>query len=247
MAETRELTQEELTKVRAETEKVLVEKARLEAETEKLKEEARKANIDANAAAIAFTKLEREEKRILADNEYHNVYTFTSDVNDNSVQTCMKTLNVWRRNNPGCDIELVFSSPGGGVLAGMALYDYLQMLRREGHKITTVCLGMAASMAGILLQAGDVRAVGKESYILIHQIATMAYGKIGDIEDEVVFINMIQDRVIDIFAERARQANANGTAAHPLTKAQFKKKWERKDWWVSSDQALDWGIVDKVL
>lgn len=159
----------------------------------------------------------------------------------------MKQLNVWRRNDPGCEIELVITSPGGSVISGMALYDYIQTLRREGHKVTTIALGMAASMGGILLQAGDVRAMGKEAVILIHEISTVAWGKATDLIDELSLVNIFQNRILDIFAERAAEAGVNGTASDPMTRKEFAKKWNRTDWWVDSASALKWGIVDKLV
>ena len=63
-------------------------------------------------------------------------------------------------------MEIVFSSPGGGIISGFELFDFMQDLRSKGHKITTGSLGYAASMAGILLQAGDVRWIGHQSWMI---------------------------------------------------------------------------------
>ncbi len=75
------------------------------------------------------------------------MYAFNDPVSSSSVGACISQLNIWTRTDPGCDIEIIFNSPGGGVIDGMALYDYLQTLRRAGHKLTTVTFGMAASRA----------------------------------------------------------------------------------------------------
>jgi ATP-dependent Clp endopeptidase proteolytic subunit ClpP len=184
---------------------------------------------------INLAKARRQEKEILADNKYHHVYAFNDDVNATTVGNCISQLNVWSRNDPKCDIEVIFNSPGGGVIMGLALFDYLQTLRRKGHRLTTGTMDMAASMAGILLQAGDVHYIGKESFVLIHEISTGAIGKIGEIEDTVKFVKKIQKRVIRIFAERS-----NKNAAY------FEKHWLRQDWWLSSDECSDIGIVDEV-
>ena len=210
-------------------------KRKLNAEADHAEAEAQIARAQAIAAEIGQRDLERKETDYLAGNKFHHVYAFNDAVGSSSVGACISQLNIWSRTEPGCDIEIIFNSPGGSVIDGMALYDYFQTLRRAGHKLTTVTYGMAASMAGILLQAGDVRVIGAESYVLIHEISTMAIGKIGDLEDVVEFCKKIQKRVIDIFATRS-----NKPASY------FEKHWRRKDWWLSSDECVKIGIVDEV-
>lgn len=210
-------------------------KRKLNAEAEHAEAEAQIARAQAIAAEIGQRDLERKELDYLAGNKFHHVYAFNDIVSSSSVGACISQLNIWSRTEPNCDIEIIFNSPGGAVIDGMALYDYLQTLRRKGHKLTTVSFGMAASMAGILLQAGDVRVIGAESYVLIHEISTMAIGKIGDLEDVVEFCKKIQRRVIDIFATRA-----NKPASY------FEKHWRRKDWWLDSSECLKIGLVDEV-
>jgi ATP-dependent protease ClpP protease subunit len=128
----------------------------------------------------------------------------------------------------------------------MDLFDFIMELRRENHYITTAARGYAASMGGILLQAGSKRVMGKEAYILIHEVSTWAGGKVGEIEDEYLFLKKISERVVGIFADRAKEAGANGTASKPITKAQIEKNWNRKDWWLDSAEALRLGIVDEL-
>jgi ATP-dependent Clp endopeptidase proteolytic subunit ClpP len=190
--------------------------------------EAEQAEIEAREAA------DEERSRKAADS-FHHVYAFTSQVDATTVKSCIRQLSEWDRNDPTCDMEIIFDSPGGSVISGMHLYDYIQILRAKGHKTTTTTLGMAASMAGILLQAGDVRVMGAESYLLIHEIASVADGKIGEIEDEMVLLHKMQDRVARIFAKRSK-----------LTAAEIKRRWRRKDWWLDSEAALKLELVDEV-
>ena len=178
----------------------------------------------------------REE---MARNKYHHVYHFTDSVSASSVRACMDQLTVWMRTADDEEkqpITIVFSSPGGSVVEGMALWDYIQQVRRAGHHVTTHTIGYAASMAGILLQAGDVRTMGAEAYILVHEVSAAAVGKIGEMEDEMKFLKMISSRVLDIFAARTK-----------LTKRQLDARWRRKDWWLSSSDALKLGFVDEVI
>jgi len=217
------------------------------AEARKLEAEAEAAELGTQRARIETEKaLEAEAKR-KAGNEFLHIYDFATPVADASVATAIQTLNQWSRLCPDCDITIQFCSPGGEAIAGMRLFDFILDLRARGHKVTTEAWGYAASMAGILLQAGTVRRCGAESWILIHQITAAVRGKIGEIDDEVEFIHKMGDRVLDIFATRAREAAENGTAKKALSRAQFAKRWERKDWWLSSKEALEFGVVDEVF
>lgn len=223
------------------------------AEALKFEAEAFKANSEAAQAVCALKdqqidlrQKERIEKELLALDTYNYTYRFSSAVDDGTVKTCLDKLTFWHRTNPTADIEIIFNSPGGSVFAGMDLFDYIVQLRGEGHAVTTVTRGYAASMGGILLQAGSKRVMGKEAYILIHEVSTWAGGKVGEIEDEYNFLKKISERVVGIFAERAKEAGANGTATHPITAAQVRKNWNRTDWWLDSTEAIKLGIVDEL-
>lgn len=209
--------------------------------------EARAAELDAASAEIDYQKKVEAEAERRATNKYQRIYVFDSAVTEASVSTCISQLDVWRRIDPGCTITVRFYSPGGDVLAGMYLFDYLQSLKRDGHKLLTEAYGYAASMAGILMQAGDVRRIGAESYVLLHEVQFSVRGKVGEVEDEVEFVKKISDRVLDIFAAGAKRAAEAGTATQPLSRAEFKKRWSRKDWWLTSDECLRYGIVDEIL
>ncbi len=193
------------------------------------------ANIRARAEEIALDEIERRHVDWANNDEWRHIYFFNDSITPDSVEACMAALDRWSRRDPGCDITIIINSPGGNVIAGMQLYDYIRMISRQGHHITTMALGMAASMGGILLQAGDTRVMGRETYILVHEVASVAWGKMGEIEDEVEFLHKIQDRILGIFADRTK-----------LTKAQLAKNWKRKDWWFDSTEALRDGFVDEV-
>ena len=223
--------------------------AKLEAEIKSLKLANVKAECDASKAGFEAHRasVELEEKRHAWDltqekyqrdravDEENFLYRFGSEVNSSTVSGCIKKLTQWHRTNPTADIEIIFSSPGGSIIDGFELFDFIQHLRNNGHKLTTGTLGYAASMAGILLQAGDVRWVGHQAWVMIHRAAFGVYGKTFDVEDELLFIKRIEERIIDIF-----------TARSALTKQKIKRNWDRKDWWISADQALELKLVDEV-
>ena len=179
-----------------------------------------------------------EQEKKYAGDEFHHVYRFIGNVTDESAKKCIDQLSIWSRTSKEgepCSIEIIFNSGGGSVIAGMALFDFIQELRGKDHHITTVAMGMAASMAGILLQAGDERVMGKQAYVLIHEAQFGVGGSMGQVEDEVEFVKKIQKRIVKIFAERSK-----------LTAAQINRKWKRKNWWLDSDECLKLGIVDEV-
>jgi ATP-dependent Clp endopeptidase proteolytic subunit ClpP len=179
--------------------------------------------------------LKRIDTELHATDEYHYRYAFVEAVNTASSLKCQTRLSQWHRLDPTCTMEIVFTSPGGSVVDGMALFDYIKEMQRAGHKVNTHVLGMAASMAGILLQAGDTRSMAVESWLLIHEASFSSSGKVGDVEDTTEWVKKVCERILNIF-----------TARSTCSKAFIKKNWERRDWWVSSEDALKWGFIDEI-
>ncbi len=220
-----------------------------DAEAARALADARKADAEAECQelAVELSRMElsaardADAKRLVQD-EKMQTYRFVGEVSSSSVKKCMDDLTVWSRLYPDAALTIIFQSPGGSVVDGLALWDYLAEMRENGHHITTVARGYAASMAGILLQAGDKRVMGKESWLLIHEASFGAVGSFGEVEDMVEWIKRIQNRFLDIFAERAKTS----AAPHPISRARLAKNWHRKDWWISSDEALEWGLCDEV-
>lgn len=258
--EDREPTEEERQQSKAEADKAAAEAALAKFELEmkqkmlpfELREAEAKAVTAEHTAAysadnarqvhLRTTDIERQHEWEQAHDLYHRVYQFTGAVSDATAGACMDQLNIWRRTAPGEPVEIVFNSPGGSVIAGMALFDHIQILRAEGHHVTTTTYGQAASMAGILLQAGDTRVMGRESWLLIHEASFGAMGKIGDVVDTVEWVKRVCGRILDIFTARCQGTDA----PKKLTKKQIQSNWNRKDWWISSDDALAFGLVDEV-
>ena len=226
---------------RAQSKAALAEANKDAAEAAQFQAETRQWLLDVAKTEIDLAREQHKRGKELAD-EYHHVHRFTSSVGGTSVGACMTQLATWHRLEPGCPIEIVFTSPGGEIISGMALFDYIVSLREDGHQVTTKTIGYAASMAGILLQAGDHRVMSPESWLLIHQASFGAVGDFGKVEDMVKWVDRIQERILDIFAERTKTSGAQS----PMSRAQIKRRWHRKDWWLSSDEALKWGFVDEV-
>ena len=245
----------EIARIQAETEKTLNERDMSQAALQTIKAESMRSQIAADQARLLFDQE-------LAKDRYHHVLRFSSTVFDESVDFAIDQLTVWHRMSPECDIEIVFDSPGGDVITGMDLFDYLQELKRGGHNLVTAARGMAASMGGILLQAGlptieaprSKRVMGREAHVLLHEPSTVVIGKTGEIEDEMVFLRAVQDRVLGIFAAGSKYAFERGTSEMALTAEQFAEGdkslgilgWKRRDWWLNSDDCLKYGIVDEL-
>ncbi len=213
------------------------------AEADKFKKEAAKWGYDAEYERLNLAEKQRKENDILASDQYNRVYNFLDDVSDASVSSCMSVMSRWSRLTPKCDITLILTSPGGSIISGMALFDFLLDLRKKGHKLITISRGYSASMAGIILQAGTERIAGKQSWLLIHQASFGTIGKLGDVEDRVEWIKAVCERILDIFAERAAAATKKDVRK---VRAFIKKNWERKDFWISSDEALKHGFIDRI-
>lgn len=230
------MSEEPIPQLQARTpEEVEADIERTKAETKKIGAETRKAEAEALMAELESRAEFRKREREKTSDEENFLYRFSGEVSKNSVTNCMKKLTQWSRLNPKCNMEIIFSSPGGSIIDGFELFDFIQDLRNRGHKITTGSLGMAASMAGILLQAGDIRWVGGQAWIMIHRAAFGAFGKTYEIEDEVEFVKRVEERCLDIFVSRSK-----------LTKQKIKKNWDRKDWWINPDEAKELGLVDEV-
>ena len=213
-----------------------------EAEADSLSVKARQAEVELSKAEIELrfkemdltSKEEKHRKEKAVDDE-NFLYRFNGEVSGSSVQRCMTKLTEWHRINPKCNMEVIFASPGGSIIDGFELFDFIQHLRNDGHHITTGSLGYAASMAGILLQAGDTRWIGHQAWIMIHRAAFGAYGKTFEVEDEVKLVKRMEERILDIFTSRSN-----------LTRNKIKRNWDRKDWWISADEAVDLKLVDEV-
>jgi ATP-dependent Clp endopeptidase proteolytic subunit ClpP len=204
--------------------------------------EAEQAEYAAAAAAINLLDVRRSEEIFLAGSGENRLYHFNSGVSQQTADLCINQLSRWHRvdvarGNPDREYEIIFNSPGGGVTAGMALFDHIRYISSLGHKITTGSLGYAASMGAILLQAGDHRWMGKEAYLMIHEISAGTGGKVGEMKDDVKFYEMVCARIVQLFVERSGKK---------ITPTQFKKNWERIDWWIESNEALKLGFVDEV-
>ena len=136
--------------------------------------------------------------------------------------------------DPEKDINLYINSPGGSVTAGLAIYDTIQHIKPD---VSTICIGQAASMGALLLAAGapGKRQALPSSRVLIHQPWGGAQGQAVDIGIQAKEIVRLKQLTIDIFAKHSGKKTS-----------QVEKDLER-DYFMSADEAAEYGIVDEVL
>lgn len=198
--------------------------------------ELRKWTADAARAELELADARRRDADARAEACRELVYTFYDGVGEDSVRAAMSTLGAWSRREPGQPITLVLNSPGGRVLDGLALYDFLQRLRTQGHFLRIEVLGRAASMGGVLLQAGDERLLGANAFLLVHEVSGGAEGKSSELGDRVEFYEQMEKRLLAILAGRSG-----------LTVRQIRARWQRKDWWLTAQEAVALGFADGIL
>ncbi len=156
------------------------------------------------------------------------------EVNDVTASLIVAQLLFLEAEDPDKDIHLYINSPGGSITSGFAIYDTMQHVKPD---VSTICVGMAASMGAFLLAAG---AKGKRfalpnSEIMIHQPAGGARGQAADIKIHAEYILKLKARINKILSERTGQ---------PLEKIE---KDSDRDFFMSSEEAKAYGIVDEVL
>jgi ATP-dependent Clp protease, protease subunit len=136
--------------------------------------------------------------------------------------------------DPKKDINLYINSPGGSVTAGLAIYDTMQFVTCD---VATYCVGIAASMAAVLLAAGTrgKRYALPNSDIMIHQVSGGAQGTASDVERTVEWMFKIKKRLIHILSQHTGK-----------TEEQVQLDSDR-DYWMSADEARGYGLVDEVV
>jgi ATP-dependent Clp endopeptidase proteolytic subunit ClpP len=218
------------------------ERARWAALARKYAAEAEHAEYRAAITRLELDKANQEAIRASYADDYEDrTYRLLSSIDESSVHKCIKQLDAWHRSDPECKMTIVFDSPGGAVIPGFHLFDHILSLR-ETHEINTVTRGYAASMGGILLQAGEKRTMGRNAHLMIHEVSFGASGKIGDVEDGVEFAKLLWNRALDIFADRCKES----AATKKLSRSQLVSRSKRKNWWIKATDALAYGLVDQV-
>lgn len=157
--------------------------------------------------------------------------TQVGDYTANVIQAQLLYLD---SSEPGKDVSIYINSPGGSVYAGLGIYDTMQYIQSD---VSTICTGMAASMAAVLLVAGakDKRFALKHSRVMIHQPMGGIQGQASDIEITSREILKLKKELYTIISEHSGQ---------PYDKVYQDSD---RDYWMTAQEAVDYGMIDRVL
>ena len=157
-----------------------------------------------------------------------------TEIDDYTANTLQAQLLYLDSADPGKDISIYINSPGGSVYAGLGIYDTMQFINSP---VATICTGMAASMAAVLLVAGNDgrRSALKHSRVMIHQPMGGAQGQASDIEITAREIQTPKQELYTIIADHSHTP--------------YDKVWadSDRDHWMTAQEALDYGMIDQIL
>jgi ATP-dependent Clp protease protease subunit len=168
--------------------------------------------------------------RLLKD----RIIFLTGEIDDNTANVVIAQLLFLESENPDKDIHLYINSPGGSVSAGMAIYDTMQYIKPD---VSTICVGMAASMASVLLMAGTKgkRFALPYSTVLIHQPLGGVQGQASDIAIHAKEILRVRENLYEVMAKHTGQTKEKIAAD------------TNRDNFLTSMEAKAYGIIDEVI
>lgn len=155
-------------------------------------------------------------------------------IDDHMANLVVAQLLFLESENPEKDIHLYINSPGGSISAGMAIYDTMQFIKSD---VSTMCIGMAASMGAFLLQAGakDKRFALPNATVMIHQPLGGFQGQATDIEIHAKYILSLRERLYTLMAQHT------GRSVEEIARD------SERDNFLTAKEALDYGLIDQVL
>ncbi len=155
-------------------------------------------------------------------------------VDDYVANLIVAQLLFLEKEDPDKDIDFYINSPGGSVSAGLAIYDAMQIIKPD---VATICVGQAASMGAVLLAGGadKKRHALKHARVMIHQVSAGFQGTTADINVQAAEINRYMDMLMEILGK------------HSGKDPEVVRKDCDRDYFMSSEEAVQYGIVDKVL
>lgn len=220
----------------AEVAKFQAEAGYFAAQAKLIEVQTKKEDFIAKQHEFAADEARRLHDTITSSNDQNRVYDYIGPVSTTTTENCMATLGRWKRQSKD-PIIIRISSPGGSVIDGLALYDFIEGIKAYGINVRVVVLGIAASMAGVLLQAASVngRVVGPNARFMIHEISGGSIGKLSDMEDETKMYKSLNEQLYDLLAKRSK-----------MSRQEIGLKAKKRDWWMDAKQALEAGFADEV-
>ena len=166
-----------------------------------------------------------------------NVILIQDDITSGLTFDVVSKVRLLRKINGGLEtINILLNSPGGDVIETLALIDFIQSQKEQGIKFNIIVRGSAMSAAALLLTCGTgLRAASKHSKIMVHQLSTVAVGKLSDVKSNARFSEELENECNQLMAENSKMD---------------KEYWEgisSSDYFMSAEKALECGIIDKII
>lgn len=165
---------------------------------------------------------------------------FRSYVDTISLERLNTKFRQWHdsaRRHPLGPVTIEITSPGGDIFSGFGHYDLIRDGVEAGLDVTTEVQGYAASMASVIAQAGKRRTITANSWLMIHEAATVRQQltQLAEMRDQFTLLDQLQSRIVNIYAARSR-----------LTAGEISERCYKKDWWLTAEEALEYGFVDEI-
>jgi ATP-dependent Clp endopeptidase proteolytic subunit ClpP len=216
---------------------VTPEEAKATAEASAAQSDAHLAEFLAKSAGLAYQREKLRFDMEQGSDWNHRVFRFSDEINPRSVAHLIESMSCAMRidrDNPR-PYTLYITSPGGLITPGISLHSFLKRLA-DNRPLTTVVSGFAASMATVVSQAGTHRQIEFGSTFLVHNASGVVSGETHSIQDQADWMRRMNAGLHRILAEKSRR-----------TEAEIAARAERRDWNMTSDEALEHGFVDEVV
>jgi len=166
-----------------------------------------------------------------------NVILIQDDITSGLTFDIVSKVRLLKKINGNLEtINILLNSPGGDVIETLALIDFIQSQKEQGIKFNIIVRGSAMSAAALLLTCGTgLRAASKHSKIMVHQLSTIAVGKLSDVKSNARFSEELENECNQLMAENSKMDKAY---------------WEgisSSDYFMSAEKALECGIIDKII
>ena len=167
-----------------------------------------------------------------------NIILVQDEISQGMVFDTISKVRLLRKINKDLkSVTILLNSPGGDVVETLALIDYIRTIKEnEGIDTNIVCRGSAMSAAALLLACGTgLRAASKHSKVMVHQLSTMNFGKLEDVKSNAKFAEQLEDDCNTLMAEVTKKDK------------EFWKENQRSDYFLGAQEALELGIIDKII
>ena len=167
-----------------------------------------------------------------------NIVLVQDEISQGMIFDTISKVRLLRKINPELkSINILLNSPGGDVVETLGLIDYIRTIKKDDNISTNIiCRGSAMSAAALLLACGTgLRAASKHSKVMVHQLSTMNFGKLEDIKSNAKFAEQLEDDCNNLMAEVTKKDK------------KFWKENQRSDYFLNAEDALELGIIDKII